>query len=793
VRLGVLPSNHRITWPDATVQDLAYALRDGVLLCHLVHSIDPDTVDMKQVNQRPSLAQFLCLKNIRLFLSTLTRSFEMSETDLFQPSMLYDYSDFAQVLHTLSKLSWTPRATAKCAVGFPGSRGRPSQDEEQIYRALEDLVTEDQYADFYYKHLGGGNFGRRSSNYFAGTDKEEDIYEDLCSFNSQNKLLQNEIHNLQPKEKRDFIIKELIETEANYVEVLNMLRKHFIRPITNIKDQDKKVIFMNIKELGETHGGFYKEILESVTGKSRKRIGEVFLEYKERFLKYGEYCSQLPKSTQLLDTLINKDETISEEVARCEKSAGKFKLVDLLTVPMQRILKYHMLLQRLLGQTPSHHEEYHSIQQAYDCMLDVSEYINEVKRDSEQLDLIKAIQSSITDWDIQDINMELKDYGRWRKDSELKIQSHDNPNKTKVRYVFCFDKMLLICKQTRGDHYSYKEGLKIKDYKVQDVTSRRLSRDARWAYSFMLVHKENLNAYTMLARTEDEKNKWIEAIKEAYDNEVPPQSLSSTHMPVMTTFDKPTVCSYCNKMLKGLFYQGYQCHKCHKAMHKECISLLSKCGPSGAPPSLPPRPASLLVPSATLQDRLSSTLSLLEPEQTGGHEYVNTRMEEHPWFVGDMDRDQANESMKLYPIGTFLVRARLLAGERVGYALSLRTKEDTKHMKINSGEHPDWGTKFYLSESHAFRSMVELISNYTQNSLKESFAGLDMTLKFQFRDLSLARACYDFIPDQSESNMLTFKSGDVLAVIDTMGDTGWWKAIKDNRIGYIPKDFVTSF
>ena len=34
-------------------------------------------------------------------------------------------------------------------------------------------------------------------------------------------------------------------------------------------------------------------------------------------------------------------------------------------------------------------------------MLDVSEFINEVKRDSEQLDLIKAIQVSITDWDIQ--------------------------------------------------------------------------------------------------------------------------------------------------------------------------------------------------------------------------------------------------------------------------------------------------------------------------------------------------------------------------------------------------------
>ena len=79
------------------MQDLAYAVRDGVLLCHLLHTIDPATVDMRLVNQRPSLAQFLCLKNIRLFLSALTRCFEMSETDLFQPSMLYDYSDFAQV------------------------------------------------------------------------------------------------------------------------------------------------------------------------------------------------------------------------------------------------------------------------------------------------------------------------------------------------------------------------------------------------------------------------------------------------------------------------------------------------------------------------------------------------------------------------------------------------------------------------------------------------------------------------------------------------------------------------
>ncbi len=36
-----------------------------MLLCHMLHSLDPATIEMKLVNQKPALAQFLCLKNIR--------------------------------------------------------------------------------------------------------------------------------------------------------------------------------------------------------------------------------------------------------------------------------------------------------------------------------------------------------------------------------------------------------------------------------------------------------------------------------------------------------------------------------------------------------------------------------------------------------------------------------------------------------------------------------------------------------------------------------------------------------
>ena len=56
--------------------DLSFLFhRDGVLLCHLAIRLDPESIDMKAVNLRPQMAQFLCLKNIRLFLKACSTSF----------------------------------------------------------------------------------------------------------------------------------------------------------------------------------------------------------------------------------------------------------------------------------------------------------------------------------------------------------------------------------------------------------------------------------------------------------------------------------------------------------------------------------------------------------------------------------------------------------------------------------------------------------------------------------------------------------------------------------------------
>ena len=102
------------------------------------------------------------------------------------------------------------------------------------------------------RYSGGAGTTRSSNHSLSNKDAsfsniiEEDIYEDLCSFKegqgSHGDGINSSLplpHLAKPKEKRDFCIKELIETEANYVDVLNMLKKNFIMPLSAMKDKDK--------------------------------------------------------------------------------------------------------------------------------------------------------------------------------------------------------------------------------------------------------------------------------------------------------------------------------------------------------------------------------------------------------------------------------------------------------------------------------------------------------------------------------------------------------------------------
>jgi guanine nucleotide exchange factor VAV len=79
---------------------------------------------------------------------------------------------------------------------------------------------------------------------------------------------------------------------------------------------------MNIKELGDVHTAFFDNLLACVKAASSSsnrpsengRVGDVFLKFKENFLKYGDYCSGLTKAQYTLDTLCAQNKEVEKEV-----------------------------------------------------------------------------------------------------------------------------------------------------------------------------------------------------------------------------------------------------------------------------------------------------------------------------------------------------------------------------------------------------------------------------------------------------------------------------------------------
>ena len=300
-----------------------------------------------------------------------------------------DFSDFGRVLETLQKLSKSSKVCALRPDIQPCQPWHLEEQDEAIYNTLE--ADEDTYQEFYYKQNSNYGYVWNSDNastasnnaraqrrrhyaylYYNDEEKEEEIYADLGLVKrstSQHYQLQNtaaarlQDWKFEPKEKRDFCLMELLETEANYVDVLNRLRKNFIRPITTIRESDKKLIFMNIKELGDIHTAFFTELFNCVKHERPSlRIGDIFVDFKEKFLKYADYCSGLTVAQVTLESLCSENKEVEKEIERCETTANAKRILlrDLLAVPMQRILKYHLLLQVMVQATPEEHDDYRS-------------------------------------------------------------------------------------------------------------------------------------------------------------------------------------------------------------------------------------------------------------------------------------------------------------------------------------------------------------------------------------------------------------------------------------------------
>jgi len=155
--------------------------------------------------------------------------------------------------------------------------------------------------------------------------------------------LTNSLLSTQPSitaslEQRDFVIRELVETEANYLDVLNALKNKFMQPMEKLLKDEIKIIFPRIKvrtqidiklrdfiktfylissvqELVDIHVAFLERVREATKPHARVKLSSVFIDFREKFLIYGDYCSKMTEATDTLRDVCKRSAAIEQLVA----------------------------------------------------------------------------------------------------------------------------------------------------------------------------------------------------------------------------------------------------------------------------------------------------------------------------------------------------------------------------------------------------------------------------------------------------------------------------------------------
>lgn len=744
----------------------------------------------------------------------------MKKSDLFEAFDLFDVRDFGKVMDTLSKLSYTSIAQQGGFRPFPTEE---SLKDEDIYNNLEDLIDENVPEDE--DDLYAAVYGVEED--YAGGE----IYEDLMR-TEQHPPLQAEV------DVRSCCLTEIKQTEEKYTETLESIEKYFLNPLKKFfsaSEIDK--VFVNIPDLVKLHKSLMVDVQDSILNKNALNLYQIFISYKERLLIYGIYCSHVEIAIAVLDLICKEKEDVRLKLEECSKRAnnGKFTLRDLLVVPMQRVLKYHLLLQELVKHTHDAADK-SNLKIALDAMKDLAQFVNEVKRDNETLREIDQYQRSI-----ENLNQPLRSFGRPKGDGEVRMVSSVDKRK-QDRHIFLFDVAVIVCKR-RGDNYEMKDILELNYFKItNNPTTDREGK--KWCYGFYVTHQQGHVGFELFFKTRELKKKWLDQFEMAISNIRPEKANHNSHQFKMHTFERITSCSFCHLLLRGIFNQGYLCQKCGLGAHKECLGRLGVCGrtdsakPKPKESTTPPDPglprmvvirdySGIPCPqcgpplSIHAGDVIELMFADLHSSWWQGKILATSKIGFFPsdavrpcpcvpkpvdysaqlWFAGPMERYQAEVELLDRGNSTYLVRHR--SKECTEYAISIKFNDKVKHIKILTKN-----GCFYIAESRLFKTVLDLVEYYKQHSLKEGFSSLDTTLQFPYRELSngnmpkaitkagsvfsprvvgIAVARYDFC--SRDTRELSLLQGDIIKIYTKMSN-GWWRGEVDGRMGWFPSTYV---
>jgi hypothetical protein len=228
-----------------------------------------------------------------------------------------------------------------------------------------------------------------------------------------------------------------------------------------------------------------------------EKIGQLFVRYERRMLMYVKYCENKPKSEFLVGEYFDYFEELRQKLGH------KLQIQDVLIKPVQRIMKYQLLLKDILKYTEKAGLDTKDLQRAVGVMHVVPKAANDMMN----VGRLQGFDGKIT----AQGKLLLQDTLMVMEQSKAKPDAH---HKFEERRVFLFEQILIVSKEIEKKRsnlsnplYVYKASIKANKLSLKDKGDSPTQ--------FQLMDKSPGVDLTLVceASSEEMKQNWITQIK----------------------------------------------------------------------------------------------------------------------------------------------------------------------------------------------------------------------------------------------------------------------------------------
>ncbi|OUM68300.1 hypothetical protein PIROE2DRAFT_65929 [Piromyces sp. E2] len=265
----------------------------------------------------------------------------------------------------------------------------------------------------------------------------------------------------ETERKRQEVIFELIKTEREYVEDLDLIQKLYIQKLrfSNIIEEEKREsfigkAFINIPQLYLINHRFYQLLCarqkqEPVVS----RVGDIFLACINDFEHYIEYGFKQIFGKYIVETENLKNPTFKDFLKQCERhpKCRKLPIQSFLARPTTRIGRYPLLIEAILKRTPETNPDYKDLKEVIVLLKNILQQINE-KAGKAQNNLKLSLlnyQLVFNSGEWYDLKLTAPERKLIREGTfNIKIQGYE----TELT-VFLFDHLLVLAKRKKNGLY----------------------------------------------------------------------------------------------------------------------------------------------------------------------------------------------------------------------------------------------------------------------------------------------------------------------------------------------------